>query len=352
MPKQMGLVLYFIVIYFCDFFLIDFQVFNNQDVNHFLTLSYCLTTMRMHFFLISLLIPLNNAFISTRIHQNSVYRFRSPCAFLRNTTWSNDESIQSCIWECVHTSDCQTAVYFQDQNICSMFSEVCDYGTIEPAGSVSASVICYRKNHLSESHHSCLSTAPTTHSDKDTTTAPSPDSNETSFWPFDNHTLDISAGFDGTPIGNLTYTSPGINGYGSALSLVKSRGQYVEVRHYRNLANRSFTVEMWFYCINLTSYESGLFGQYHYWNISQFLHYQIRNNTPYLGFYGNDVRGSTINLIKNNTWYHVAFVYDFSLLEQKIYLNGRLDNRRNPAQAYQGTSGSITIGKAFSDFSG
>ena len=125
--------------------------------------------MGMHFFLISFLIPVINAFVSTLIHQNSVYRSPLPCAFIGNTTWSTDASIQSCIWECVHTFDCQTAVYFQDQKICSMFSELCEHGTIEPAGNVSASVICYRKNHLSESHRSCSSTASTTHSDEDTT---------------------------------------------------------------------------------------------------------------------------------------------------------------------------------------
>ena len=102
----------------------------------------------MHLLLVSFsLVPLINGLIMTRIHQNAIYRPHSPCVFLGNSTLLNDPSIQSCIWECVHQVDCQTAVYFSNGNICSTFSELCENGSIQPAGSVSASVICYRKNH-------------------------------------------------------------------------------------------------------------------------------------------------------------------------------------------------------------
>ena len=179
---------------------------------------------------------------------------------------------------------------------------------------------------------------------------PAPDSNATSFWSFDNHTLDDLAGFHGTPVGNLTYKSPGINGYGSALSIDPSRNEFVEVKVYRNLAQRSFTVEMWFYCTNLTNNNYGLFQQNQYPNKSHSLHYQIRNNKTFLGFYINDVSGSIE--IKIDTWYHVAFVYDFSSSNQIIYLNGVLDGIKGFAQAYQGTSGSINIGRTAAYFSG
>ena len=109
--------------------------------------QFLVMTVEMHVFSIYLLVSVVNAFITTQIHQNSVYRFRLPCAFIGNITWSTDASIQSCIWECVHTPDCQTAVYFQDENVCSMFSELCEQGTIEPSGNILADVICYRKNH-------------------------------------------------------------------------------------------------------------------------------------------------------------------------------------------------------------
>jgi hypothetical protein len=61
-----------------------------------------------------------------------------------------------------------------------------------------------------------------------------------------------------------------------------------------------------------------------------------------MGFFNNDLAGSTS--IQTNTWYHVAFVYDYSLSKQIIYLNGVLDANRSAAPN-QGTSGAIVIGK-------
>jgi hypothetical protein len=99
---------------------------------------------------------------------------------------------------------------------------------------------------------------------------------------------------------------------------------------------------MWFYCTDLTSADSGLFGQYHDSVTDQSLHYPIRNYKLYMGFFGDDLLGSTT--IQINTWYHVAFVYDLPSSTQKIYLNGKLDGNRS-SFPYQGTSGSIVIGK-------
>ena len=48
-----------------------------------------------------------------------------------------------------------------------------------------------------------------------------------------------------------------------------------------------------------------------------------------------------------NQWYHVAFVYDYALSVQFIYLNGILENARR-SNAYQGTIGDIFIGAAAS----
>jgi hypothetical protein len=169
-----------------------------------------------------------------------------------------------------------------------------------------------------------------------------PMSNSTSFWPFDNNTLDILLSFDGIAINNPSYKTPGINGYGSALYINRSQNQFVEVSTYRNLTYRSFTVEMWFYWISLTTADYGFFGQYHAQTADQSLHCMIRNEKLFLGFFSDDLSGSTN--IQINTWYHVAFVYDYSSSTQKIYLNGILDSSRS-SSPYQGTSGSIAIGK-------
>lgn len=172
-----------------------------------------------------------------------------------------------------------------------------------------------------------------------------------SLWSFDNNTLDSLSIFHGTPINHPTYQSPGINGYGFALSLNRTRNQYVNVTSYRNLTYTSFTVQMWFYCITLTSGDYGLFGQNHAATTNEFLHYIIRNLEVYLGFYSNDLLGSKI--IQMETWYHVAFVYDYSSKQQIIYLNGKVDASATGRLCYLGTSGSITIGSSLGEsFSG
>jgi hypothetical protein len=112
-----------------------------KSSEHFLSIR-----LDMYFLTICLFLPVINALVSTRIHRNSIYRSISPCGFINNISWPNNASIQSCIWECAHENNCQTAVYFKDGHICSMFSELCEKGLIESSGNVSASVICYRKN--------------------------------------------------------------------------------------------------------------------------------------------------------------------------------------------------------------
>ncbi len=176
-----------------------------------------------------------------------------------------------------------------------------------------------------------------------TTTTTSSVSDSTSFWSFDNNTLDSLSNFNGEAINNATYETPGINGYGSALWVDQNKEQFVNVSTYRNLSYRSFTVEMWFYCLDLTGGDHGLFGQCDNASTDRSLHYIIRNYKLYLGFYGDDLNGSTI--ILNNTWYHVAFVYDNSSSTQIIYLNGKLYSKRTSLGPYQGLSGEIVIGK-------
>lgn len=94
-----------------------------------------------------LFIPMINGIVIVKIHPSATYDPISTCAFLRNASIPIDASIQSCIWECVHEKDCQTAVYFNDRHICSLFIESCRSDGIRSSGSVSTSVICYPKNH-------------------------------------------------------------------------------------------------------------------------------------------------------------------------------------------------------------
>jgi hypothetical protein len=153
--------------------------------------------------------------------------------------------------------------------------------------------------------------------------------------------MDSLSIFNGVSVNYTTYTTPGINGYGSALSVNQTNGQYVNVPTYRNLSYTSFTVELWLYWTNLSNADYGFFGQYYAQAPDQSLHLIIRNYALYMGFWNDDLAASTV--LKTNNWYHAAFVYDYSNLTQTIYLNGQIDGNRSSAP-YQGRSGSIVIG--------
>lgn len=100
-----------------------------------------------YFLVIFLSLPVVHALVSVRIQQSSIYRPSLACAFIRNIAWSNDESIQSCIWACVHEPNCQTALYYSDNKTCSMFVESCKTGSMDASGNIRADVICYPKSH-------------------------------------------------------------------------------------------------------------------------------------------------------------------------------------------------------------
>ena len=98
------------------------------------------------FLIFTLLISSTNAIIPTLIHRSSLYQPNSSCTLFENVPSANYTSIQTCIWECVHQDNCQTAVYYHDNHTCLLFGENCQIGNIIPSGNIRASVICYRKN--------------------------------------------------------------------------------------------------------------------------------------------------------------------------------------------------------------
>ena len=100
-----------------------------------------------YFLLICLFLRLVHAFVAVKIYQRSIYQPQSPCSFIQNVSLGSDASIQTCIWECVHTYDCQTAIYFDDGHICTLFSELHIESQVQSSGNVAANVIAYRKNH-------------------------------------------------------------------------------------------------------------------------------------------------------------------------------------------------------------
>ena len=101
----------------------------------------------MYVLVIALMFPAINGLAIVKIHRDSVYLPESPCALLHNLTLSSQDSLQTCIWKCTHEQDCQTAVYFNDAKVCSMFVEFHRIDRILPSGNVRASVIACQKNH-------------------------------------------------------------------------------------------------------------------------------------------------------------------------------------------------------------
>jgi hypothetical protein len=133
-------------------------------------------------------------------------------------------------------------------------------------------------------------------------------------------------------------------GNGRALTLSGANQSYIVSAPFLNLAYTSFTIEAWIYSTNVTG-DRGIFGQCACSTCSnQCLFFLVRGDRLYAGFTLNDLSGSTA--IAMNTWYHVAFVYNFAAKQQIWYLNGVQDSIASNAQPYQGTNGSIQIGAA------
>jgi hypothetical protein len=134
-------------------------------------------------------------------------------------------------------------------------------------------------------------------------------------------------------------------GNGRALTLSAASNQsYIVSAPFLNLAYTSFTVEAWIYSTNITG-DRGIFSQCACPTCSNQCFYLIlRSDLLYADFTFNGLSGSTTILI--NTWYHIAFVYNYATKQQIWYLNGVQDAIASNAQPYQGTNGSIQIGTA------
>lgn len=75
---------------------------------------------------------------------------------------------------------------------------------------------------------------------------------------------------------------------------------------------------------------------------NQHFHLVMRNATPRLGFYGNDLQTAT-PVKPQDGWTHLVFQYTGR--QQEIWKNGRLLGRRE-ARPYLGTTGEFVVGKA------
>ena len=129
----------------------------------------------------------------------------------------------------------------------------------------------------------------------------------------------------------------------SALSLDGS-GDYVTLATAPKLGltNHDFTVEAWVK-VNSAAPETDqpILGNVSGKDNAE-LHLVIRNNKPYLVFFGNDLADPTV--LTKGTWYHLAFRYTAATKQQVIFVNGDQTSRRTASAHYSGT-GNLFIGR-------
>lgn len=192
---------------------------------------------------LSFLLPMINGFAIVKVHRNALYHPQFWCSFLGNASLSDDASIQTCIWTCTHKRLCRTIVYYNNEQICSMFDEHVRLGRIVSSEDVRASVIVLIETNSRIVDPTCF--------DPIVPCSPITESPSRIRWSFDGHANDLYNVYNGTEENGATYVSPGYNGQGSALSLKGSQSQYVLVPTYKNLTYTSFTWEIWAYPLDL-----------------------------------------------------------------------------------------------------
>jgi hypothetical protein len=140
------------------------------------------------------------------------------------------------------------------------------------------------------------------------------------------------------------WISPGYAGYGSAVNFPSN--MYSVVNQYLDLMTTSFTFSAWIWTpTNFSSIVLDYFpllSQCGEASNHVCLHLVVANGNLFLGFYADDLRGNSSLYAKQ--WYHVAYVYDLSPLQQLVYLNGILDGSRIPNAPYGGNASQIVLG--------
>ncbi|CAF4780760.1 unnamed protein product, partial [Rotaria sp. Silwood2] len=168
------------------------------------------------------------------------------------------------------------------------------------------------------------------------------------YWSFDGITTDLYNVYNGILRNNSSYTlilsnQPSI-GQGRGLSLLSLLNQYFLVSTpFLNLNSISFTIELWIYPIINNTEDYGIFSQCRCSTCTnQCFYLIIRSFHLFVSFKNNDLISNIILI--SNTWYHIAFIYNYNTEEQILYINGIQDNIKLNANSYQITNGIIEIG--------
>jgi hypothetical protein len=174
----------------------------------------------------------------------------------------------------------------------------------------------------------------------------------TALYPLDGNPNDITGFATGVLFGTSlpSFVNPCYIG-SQSLSLNSAFQQYLQIPSL-GLTQTSFTIEIWLYVSGIVTGDFGIFGQCDLNGICLAL--SLRNGRLALAFDSMNTDNNTLTgttILQAQKWTHVAVVYDAVLLQQQIYLNGRIDAvSRGMVGPYRGTtSGSTaTIGRTLS----
>jgi len=162
----------------------------------------------------------------------------------------------------------------------------------------------------------------------------------TAIWSLDGSAADANNTYIGTVTGG-TYTNATYFGIGYALSLTGAGSYALISSPFFNLSYTSFTIEAWIYLTSIAS-DNIIFSQCCTGCQDQCIVVGVQTGKIYMGMPLNNVYGTTILLV--NTWYHVAYVYDYSTFTQSVYLQGILEGTKTSVDPYTGQTGSIMFG--------
>ncbi|CAF0727915.1 unnamed protein product [Adineta steineri] len=164
-------------------------------------------------------------------------------------------------------------------------------------------------------------------------------------WYFQNNLLDRFGVYNGFGRNNPTY-GVGRNGCGKCLNLNMSLYQSILVNAtpYIDLRNISFSVESWIKPAVVTDgLEHVIFGQCPALTTRQCMRTSIGNpGVMSFLFLADNQAGS--HIIPNNTWSHVAYVYNITAKTMSLYLNGTLEVSIGSHGPFQGVPYSLEIG--------
>ncbi|CAF1332948.1 unnamed protein product [Rotaria sp. Silwood1] len=173
------------------------------------------------------------------------------------------------------------------------------------------------------------------------------------YWPFNGNLYDSNNIYSGIYMPTTSSPSYVVGDIDQSISL--NGTSYVLVNsHFLNLSYRSWTIEAWIFLYDVTT-EHGIFSQCQSSTTTdKCLNIGVKNKRLYCSFYNDDVYGATFLTASSTKWYHIAFVYDYSLMKQSIYLNGVLDGTTwtsgTSSGPYKGTTGTVTIGREYSGY--